>query len=66
VSQAKSRFNDHPIAIGDRRVISYASANASWIIKGRDGELVQAASSARTKPIFLNPGLDACLANNRR
>ena len=37
-----------------------------WVIEGCYGELVQAAAGRCTELVFLNPGLDACLANNAR
>lgn len=39
---------------------------SNWVIEGCYGELIQAAAPCCTELIFLNPGLDACLANNRR
>ena len=45
---------------------AFISDNASWVIEGCYGDLVQAASAHCTKLVFLNPGLDACLANNIR
>lgn len=37
-----------------------------WVIEGCYGDLVEAAAGHCTELMFLNPGLDACLANNRR
>jgi adenylate kinase family enzyme len=37
-----------------------------WVIEGCYGELVQAASAHCTLLVFLNPGVEACLANNTR
>jgi hypothetical protein len=34
------------------------------VIEGCYGELVEAAAGRCTELVFLNPGLDACLANN--
>lgn len=45
---------------------NFIQANDTWVIEGCYGELVQAASAHCTELIFLNPGLSACLANNRR
>lgn len=45
---------------------AFLAANPSWIIEGCDGDLVEAALTARPELVFLNPGLAACLANNRR
>lgn len=45
---------------------AFIAANAGWVIEGCYGELVEWAAPASTRLVFLNPGLDACLANNRR
>ncbi|HEU4670853.1 MAG TPA: shikimate kinase [Dyella sp.] len=42
----------------------FIGSEASWVIEGCYGELVQAASMHCTELVFLNPGCDACLANN--
>lgn len=42
----------------------FLAANSAWIIEGCYGELVEAAAPQCTELVFLNPGLDACLANN--
>lgn len=44
----------------------FLDANAAWVIEGCYGELIEAAAAECTELIFLNPGLDACLENNRR
>jgi hypothetical protein len=38
--------------------------HVNWGIEGCYGELVEAAASRATKLVFLNPGLEGCLANN--
>lgn len=43
---------------------AFISGNSSWIIEGCYGDLVQAVSAHCTKLVFLNPGKEACLANN--
>jgi adenylate kinase family enzyme len=45
---------------------TFLDANPDWVIEGCYGELVEAAASRATELVFLNPGLDACLANNTR
>ena len=45
---------------------AFLSDHDSWIIEGCYGELIEAAALRCTKLIFLNPGVEACLANNRR
>ena len=44
----------------------FLSEHEAWIIEGCYGELIEAATRHCTELIFLNPGLAACLANNRR
>lgn len=46
-----------------RRFIDSAE---DWIIEGCYGELAEAALPYCTELIFMNPGLETCLANNRR
>jgi adenylate kinase family enzyme len=45
---------------------SFLAAQQRWVIEGCYGELVEAASERCTEMLFLNPGIDACLANNLR
>lgn len=45
---------------------AFIAAHPGWVIEGCYGELVEAAAPACTELVFLNPGLEACLANNRR
>jgi adenylate kinase family enzyme len=45
---------------------NFLAANDSWVVEGCYGELVEAAARHCTELIFLNPGVDACLDNNRR
>ena len=45
---------------------SFIDSHSAWVIEGCYGELVRAASAHCTLLVFLNPGLDACLANNLR
>jgi hypothetical protein len=43
---------------------SFIDSQAAWVIEGCDGELVRGASAHCKLRVFLNPGIDACLANN--
>src|SRR4029453_14640164 len=43
---------------------SFIDSQAAWVIEGCCGELVRAASAHCTLLVFLNPGMDASLANN--
>lgn len=44
----------------------FLARHEQWVIEGCYGELIQAAAPQCTQLVFLNPGLDACLANNER
>ena len=48
--------------IGDLR--SFIDSHPAWVIEGCYGDLVQAAWAHCTLMVFLNPGVEACLANN--
>lgn len=45
---------------------AFIAAEPKWVIEGCYGELVERASEDCTELVFLNPGLEACQANNRR
>ncbi len=47
-------------------LVAFLAQHAQWVIEGCYGELVAAASGHCTELVFLNPGLEACLANNLR
>jgi adenylate kinase family enzyme len=44
----------------------FITSESRWVIEGCYGELVEIAASRCSRLIFLNPGLEACLSNNRR
>lgn len=50
----------------DADLHTFVAANDRWVIEGCYGELVRAVLPRCTEAIFLNPGVDACVANNRR
>lgn len=45
---------------------AFIAAHPGWVIEGCYGELVESAALHCSQLVFLNPGLEACLANNRR
>lgn len=45
---------------------AFIAQHECWVIEGCYGDLVAHAAPACTELLFLNPGRDACLANNRR
>jgi adenylate kinase family enzyme len=44
----------------------FLSSHDAWVIEGCYGDLVELAAGSCTELVFLNPGLEACLANNAR
>ena len=44
----------------------FLATNDGWVIEGCYGELVEEVAPISSELVFLNPGLEACLANNRR
>ena len=44
----------------------FLAGHENWVIEGCYGELIEAAAPRCNQLVFLNPGLDACLANNAR
>ncbi len=53
-----------PEALADLR--RFAEASESWVIEGCYGDFIEAALPYCTELVFMNPGRDACLANNRQ
>lgn len=50
----------------DASLRDFLDSEDRWVIEGCYGELVEAAAQHCTELVFLNPGCDACLDNNRR
>lgn len=44
----------------------FIAAGPRWVIEGCYGEVIAAAAASATLLLFLDPGLEACLENNRR
>src|SRR5688572_2923180 len=55
-----------PPAAIHQSLAQFLARHEQWVIEGCYGELIQAAAPQCTQLVFLNPGLDACLANNER
>lgn len=45
-------------------IIKFIEGHEGWVMEGCYGSLVQEASCYCTELLFLNPGLETCLANN--
>ena len=55
-----------PAAAIRQSLNDFLSSHDAWVIEGCYGELVEASAATCTQLVFLNPGLEACLANNAR
>jgi adenylate kinase family enzyme len=44
----------------------FLATHESWVIEGCYGELIEAALPHCNELVFMNPGLEVCLENNRR
>lgn len=55
-----------PAAQVRAELAAFVAAHPRWVIEGCYAELIDAALPACTELVFLNPGVDACLANARR
>lgn len=44
---------------------AFIACTSQWVIEGCYGDLVAATAQHCTELVFLNPGVEACLANNR-
>src|SRR5690349_9132654 len=55
-----------PVNAVKRALQSFINSSDQWIIEGCYGELAAAALPFATELIFMNPGLEVCLANNQR
>ncbi len=47
-------------------VESFLAAHEQWVVEGCYGELIELVLAHCTELVFLNPGVEACVANNRR
>ncbi|MCC2960263.1 hypothetical protein LK540_07445 [Massilia sp. IC2-278] len=47
-------------------LLVFVDANQSWVAEGCYGDLVEAALPFCSELVFMNPGLEVCLENNRR
>lgn len=52
-----------PVSRSAREIAAFMDANAGWVIEGCYSSLLPAPLSRCTLAIFLNPGVDACIAN---
>ena len=54
-----------PIADSLERLEAFTAAGDRWVIEGCYADLLEPATKACTELVFLNPGVDACVAHCR-
>lgn len=47
-------------------LLAFVNGSAAWVAEGCYGDLVEAALPYCSELVFMNPGLDVCLENNRQ
>lgn len=47
-------------------LLAFATTRDRWVAEGCYGDVIEAALPYCSELVFMNPGLDACLENNRR
>ena len=52
-----------PLARSAREIAAFMEANADWVVEGCYADLLATLLPHCTRMIFLNPGIDACVAN---
>ena len=45
---------------------AFLAAHDAWVVEGCDGDLIEAVLAGGPELVLMNPGVAACLANNRR
>ena len=54
-----------PVDVAAAELQAFIDNRHAWVIEGCYGELIAAAAAHCSELVFLNPGREACLANNR-
>ena len=57
---------ERPVEAARADLFAFLGAHPGWVIEGCDGDRIEDALPACTELVFLNPGVAACLENNRR
>ena len=57
---------ERPAQAARADLAAFIATNERWVIEGCDGDLAAAALPSCTELVFMNPGVAACIANNRR
>ena len=55
-----------PIAHAMADLHAFAKASEEWVVEGCYGDFIEAALPYCTELVFMNPGQEVCLANNRK
>ena len=53
------------LADSEREIQGFASARDRWVIEGCYADLIGLVTAGATRLVFLNPGVEACIANAR-
>ncbi|MBL9016601.1 MAG: shikimate kinase [Myxococcales bacterium] len=54
-----------PIAQSAREIEAFIAAHPAWVIEGCYADLLDLVTAHATRLVFLNPGVEACIANAR-
>jgi len=57
---------ERPPEVARAELAAFIARHERWVIEGCDGDLAEAALPACSELVFMNPGVAACVANNRR
>ncbi len=63
--EAEAPPRRRPVAESAREVMSFVGTHERWVIEGCYADLAQVPLPRCTRLVFLNPGIDACVANAR-
>jgi adenylate kinase family enzyme len=55
-----------PLEAIEASLQAFFDAESAWVVEGCYGDVVELAAPRCTELVFLNPGVEACLANNLR
>jgi hypothetical protein len=55
-----------PVEASVRDVVAFMDAHDAWVIEGCYADLLDAVAPRSTRLVFLDPGVEACIANARR
>ena len=63
--EAESAPRRRPVGESAREILSFVEARDRWVIEGCYADLVEVVLPRCTRLVFLNPGIEVCVANAR-